>query len=970
MKGTVNESAYGGRSVNGTASGSIITVSGTVSKNAYGGYSANGGVENSFALLESSGKVSGDLVGGWGDGNVTGSSADVKGTVNESAYGGRSVNGTASGSIITVSGTVSKDAYGGYSENGSVQDSFAFLDSTGRVYMLYGGFASDDGEVTGSSADVKGAVDNTAYGGYSENGSVQNSFALLEQGGTVKGFLIGGGASGDVTGSSADVKGTVYMRAYGGWSRNGTVSSSSVTVSGTVNESASGGWSVNGTVSGSSVTVSGTVNESAYGGYSVNGDVQNSFARVEQGGTVKGTLAGGYASGDVSGSSADVKGTVNENAYGGFSANGSVRNSSVVLDSTGTVKNLYGGRASGDVTGSKAEMAGGSVTEDAYGGYSANGDAVGNVVTAENVSIGGSLYGGRSETGTSRGNTVYFISGSVGGAIYGGGCVDAIENHTVISGDTGVDVYGGHATTGTARGNVTDVWADASANVYGGASDSGSAVDNVVNLYVPITGSVYGGRSGSGNSSGNRLNTYNLNTTARDINDTQIMNLASEGDVQADDVFLQSHVIVPSNGTVVNADAAGTVTLNPHESVYLIKGPISVASGGSLSIGTENLTEKAGVINDGISRSYKLKAYQRTTDSEGDYLRLTMASVYDDNGDGTLEDLIVTLANDHLLRVELNPLGRLPFFVLSTQHDSSRVLPQSSMADIEGELQALRIAFVRQILLNISVNNTPRYFVDVNQVDVEDLTKDKMMVRCKGNPRDVVTAFPSAPLAPWTMQFIEYFRGVEEEWTGRTRYNQGTDANTLNKTATGISLIMKSSAQRINYIVKIFAETGVSELNRFLIRLNQTYIDQAQVVRLLDRTLTVQPDDLDGNFDIVVNSDVGLGEKEQKVNSLTSYLREVYPFAMQLGVAGPADFSRAAIRLLELLGWKDARTFLRTPEEIQQQQMQQQMMMRQAAQAPMPTGTQPAGNAGAQAGAAAAMQVLQGGVPQGGFGQG
>ncbi|WP_321823107.1 portal protein [Pyramidobacter piscolens] len=338
---------------------------------------------------------------------------------------------------------------------------------------------------------------------------------------------------------------------------------------------------------------------------------------------------------------------------------------------------------------------------------------------------------------------------------------------------------------------------------------------------------------------------------------------------------------------------------------------------------------------------------------------------HDVNGDGALEDLIVTLANDHLLRVELNPLGRLPFFVLSTQHDSSRVLPQSSMADIEGELQALRVAFVRQILLNISVNNTPRYFIDVNQVDVEDLTKDKMMVRCKGNPHDVVTAFPSAPLAPWTMQFIEYFRGVEEEWTGRTRYNQGTDANTLNKTATGISLIMKSSAQRINHIVKIFAETGVSELNRFLIRLNQTYIDQAQVVRLLDRALTIQPDDLDGNFDIVVNSDVGLGEKEQKVNSLTSYLREVYPFAMQLGVAGPADFSRAAIRLLELLGWKDARTFLRTPEEIQQQQMQQQMMAQQAAPAP-----QVAGNAGVQAGAAAAMQMLQGGVPQGGFGQG
>lgn len=337
----------------------------------------------------------------------------------------------------------------------------------------------------------------------------------------------------------------------------------------------------------------------------------------------------------------------------------------------------------------------------------------------------------------------------------------------------------------------------------------------------------------------------------------------------------------------------------------------------------------------------------------------------DVNGDGALEDLIVTIAEDRLLRVEVNPLGRLPFFVLSSHRDPSRVLPESSMADIEGELQHLRVAMVRQILLNISNNNRPQKFVDETKINIDDLLGNKALVRCKGDPRTIMTPVPSAPLAPWTMDFIEYLKAVEEDWTGKTRYNQGTDANTLNKTATGISLIMRSSAQRINHIVKVFAETGVGELHRFLVKLNQTYIDQQQVIRLLDKPLTVMPDDLDGDFDIVVNADIGLGEKEQKTNVLTSYLRELFPFARQLGIAGPADFSKAAVRLLELMGWKDAQQFLRSPEEIQMQQqqqaMQQQMMMQQQQDAK----TQAAAQRGAEDGLAAAMKQKEGMVRNG-----
>lgn len=364
-----------------------------------------------------------------------------------------------------------------------------------------------------------------------------------------------------------------------------------------------------------------------------------------------------------------------------------------------------------------------------------------------------------------------------------------------------------------------------------------------------------------------------------------------------------------------------------------------------------------------------------TTETEDARKRVELHECYvkiDVDDDGVLEDLIVTLAGDRVLRIEQNPLGRLPFFPISSQHDSARVLPESSMADIEGELQGIRTAMIRQVLMNISTNNKPRTFIDPSKVNLDDVVNDKEFIRVSGQPGQSVQPMPTVPLAPWTMNFIEYFRSVEEEWTGRTRYNQGTDANTLNKTATGISLIMKSSAQRINHIIKTICETGVADLYKFLIRLNQTYIDEAQVIRLLDKPLQIQPDDLEGNFDIVVNADVGLGEKEQATNVLTSYLREMFPFAMQLGIANPGDFSRAAVRLLELLGWKDARTFLRSPEEIQQMQMQQMLQQRQAmaqqqamqGQQQMqqqiaagdPNAMQTAGNAGAQAGIAAAMQ--------------
>lgn len=296
----------------------------------------------------------------------------------------------------------------------------------------------------------------------------------------------------------------------------------------------------------------------------------------------------------------------------------------------------------------------------------------------------------------------------------------------------------------------------------------------------------------------------------------------------------------------------------------------------------------------------------------------------DPDGSGTLKPMIATVANDRVIRVAPNTLGRLPFFNLCVHRDPRKIMPELSMADVEGELQHLRTAIIRQMLINLSLSNKARKFVDETKVNVQDLLNDSVYVRVNGDPQGCVTPEQPMQIANWTMNLIEYLKSVEEEWSGKTRYNQGMDANTLNQTATGITAIMRAASLRINYIIQGFGETGFSEVDKFLVYLNQRYIDQEQVIRVFNEPLVIAPDDLQGDLDIVVKTDIGQGEKQQTLNALGLYLTQGYPALVQMGAAGPGDFVKVCIRFLEMSGLKDAADYVRSPEEVEASARQQQ----------------------------------------------
>ena len=153
------------------------------------------------------------------------------------------------------------------------------------------------------------------------------------------------------------------------------------------------------------------------------------------------------------------------------------------------------------------------------------------------------------------------------------------------------------------------------------------------------------------------------------------------------------------------------------------------------------------------------------------------------NNDGILEDLIITIVDDVVLRVEPNFMGRHPFFDISPTRDPHRIWTKRSYADLIGELQDLKVALTRQIIHNIALTNDPKMILAEDSINIDDYIKGRAVIRKKTghSMNDVAMSMPVNQLSPYSYQMLEYIETQKENRTGITRYNQGLDSRTLNK---------------------------------------------------------------------------------------------------------------------------------------------------------------------------------------------
>lgn len=306
----------------------------------------------------------------------------------------------------------------------------------------------------------------------------------------------------------------------------------------------------------------------------------------------------------------------------------------------------------------------------------------------------------------------------------------------------------------------------------------------------------------------------------------------------------------------------------------------------------------------------------------------------DYNGDGVAERLIVHAVGDNLIRVAENDFEIPPFFIFCSEYDPNAVFPKTSMADRFEQQQDLKTAMIRQVIINTTKNNAPRLFVNEQRTDMDALIAGDELIPTQGNPSENVFVPPSLPLSSVTMEMIQYAQNEIEAQSGSTRYNQGLDSNSLNSTATGVTAIMGAAEKRNKLMARAIAERGFVPVFKFTIKLNQMYLEDEQMVRLTNKNVSIRKEDLDIDYDLIVNVGEGAGTKEAEIQYLMYTAQSIYPQLAAMGIVNAKSWYNLMCKLIEKFGLRDTTMYLLDPDseeaKMAAQQAQQQATDAQA----------------------------------------
>jgi hypothetical protein len=243
-----------------------------------------------------------------------------------------------------------------------------------------------------------------------------------------------------------------------------------------------------------------------------------------------------------------------------------------------------------------------------------------------------------------------------------------------------------------------------------------------------------------------------------------------------------------------------------------------------------------------------------------------------------------------------------------------------SYADLTMSDQLVSSTLLRGLLDAMYLANQGRFAIDDTRVNLEDMLVSRPggVIRTKGDPSGTILPLMAAPPSPITFNLMELLNSNREKRTGVTSYNQGLEADSLNKTKGGMQMIMNAAQERLLNVARLFAETGIKDLFMMVHRLVRTNYTKPDIVRLRNEWVEVDPRQWKTRTDMSITVGLGTGNKDQQLQHLMTMLG-VQKEALQIGIATPKNIYHSCIKLAQNAGFKDAEEFFTDPATQQQQ---------------------------------------------------
>ena len=293
----------------------------------------------------------------------------------------------------------------------------------------------------------------------------------------------------------------------------------------------------------------------------------------------------------------------------------------------------------------------------------------------------------------------------------------------------------------------------------------------------------------------------------------------------------------------------------------------------------------------------------------------------DEEGDGVAKLRKITLAGTEGYTVLDNELcDSIPFVSVTPIIVPHRFYGRS-VSEMTEDLQLIKSTVMRQLLDNMYLTNNNRVAVMDGQVNLDDLLTNRPggVVRTKGSPGQVMMPMQTQTINSQAFPMLEYLDTVREQRTGITRYSQGMDADSLNKTATGVNTILSQAQMRVELIARIFAETGVKDMFLKMFELVVKHQDKERIIKIRNNFVPFRPMEWRNRCNISISVGLGTGSRDQQLAILNNILQtQLKGLELQGSAVGPMvnlrNIYNTLSKIVENAGLKNPNAFFTDPD--------------------------------------------------------
>ena len=283
--------------------------------------------------------------------------------------------------------------------------------------------------------------------------------------------------------------------------------------------------------------------------------------------------------------------------------------------------------------------------------------------------------------------------------------------------------------------------------------------------------------------------------------------------------------------------------------------------------------------------------------------------------------------------VHHEPFDHIPFAAFCPDPEPHTFFGQS-LADITMDIQNIKSHILRNQLDSLAQSIHPRMAVVEGQANLEDVLNSEVGGIIRMRAPNMVQSFSQPFVGQQAFPMMAYMDEVKQARTGINKAAAGLDADALQSTTkTAVAATVTAARQHLELIARIFAETGMTDLFRGLLKLSILHQDEPKMVRLRNQFVQVDPRAWQAGFDVTVNVALGGVDDEQKMMLLESIAQRQENVISQFGLDNPlvtlSQYRNTVGKIIETAGIKDVDNYFLDPNG-----QQAQMILAQAAQKP------------------------------------